>query len=182
MEEEIQKTEEFSLMNYFLSLLDRFMGKKPEYEKDKSFFEDEKNLYDKKGKLTPAYEQKIAEYEQYLKENNMTDFLKEEVSQDKTDQEVMDTICDYSDQRRILMADYEQVEKKKGRLFNQDKWVKDKIHVYGKSKEEKEQLSVLLQELLADYSDVALDDPDTREDIEKQLSELAGKEDNHEPI
>lgn len=179
MENEKQQAKtEFSLIDYFLSLLDRFMGKKPKYEEDKTFFEDDKNLYDEEGELTPAYQRKIKEYEEYLKENSMNDFLKGEMNQDETDRMVMDALCDYSDRRRVLMADYEQTRKKEGRDFDPDTWVEEKIHTYGKTEQEKEELSVLLQELLAENVDTALDDPDTRVDMEEHLKVLAGKEEN----
>lgn len=177
MENEKQKSEEgFSLIEYFLSLLDRFMGKKPGYEADTKFFEDDKNLYDEEGELTPAYQQKIKEYERYLKENNMNDFLKGEVCQDETDRIVVDTVCEYSDRRRELMADYERARKEGGRDFDPDQWVEERVLVYGKSEKEKEELSVLMQELLAENADVALDDPDTRADMESSLKVLKGKE------
>lgn len=179
MENEKQQTKtEFTLIDYFLSLLDRFMGKKPKYDEDKNFFEDDKNLYDKEGELTPAYQQKIKEYEAYLKENSMSDFLKGEIDRDETDRIVIDTLCDYSDRRRILMTEYDQARKKEGRDFDPDSWVEEKIHAYGKTEQEKKELSVLLQELLAENVDTALDDPDTRADMEEHLNTLAGKEAN----
>lgn len=161
-----------SLMDYFIDLLNRFMGKKSNYEADKKFFEDEKNLYDAEGKPTPAYQQKIKEYEEYLHGNNMSEFLLKNEVEDESDQLVLSTACDYSDKRRELMDEYEKEEKKQRANFKPSEWALRKAQECGNNPQEKEELAVFFEELLADEALIPLEDTETREKLGALLTEL----------
>ncbi|WP_195669761.1 hypothetical protein [Bacteroides intestinalis] len=170
--EESNNKKSFSLMDYFIDLLNRFMGKKSNYETDKKFFEDEKNLYDAKGKPTPAYQQKMKEYEKYLHENNMSDFLLKNEVENESDQLVLSTTCDYLDRRRELMDKYEKEEKKQRANFKPSEWALRKAQECGNTPQEKEKLATFFEELLADEALVPLEDTETREKLGTLLTEL----------
>lgn len=175
MEEKNEK-KAFSLMDYFIDLLNRFMGKKPDYEADKKFFEDEKNLYDAKGKPTKAYQQKMKEYEKYLHENSMSDFLLKNEVEDESDQLVLKTACDYSDRRRQLMAEYEAAAKKQRSNFKPSEWALEQAQKCGDTPQEKEELADFFEELLADEALIPLEDKETREKLGALLTEVQKEE------
>lgn len=174
--EENNNKKSFSLMNYFIDLLSRFMGKKTNYEADKKFFEDEENLYDAKGKPTPAYQQKMKEYEEYLHKNSMSDFLLKNEVEDESDQLVLNTACNYSDRRRQLMDEYEKEEKKQRANFKPTEWALRKAQECGNTLQEKEELAIFFEELLADEALVPLEDTETREKLGALLTELQKEE------
>lgn len=170
--EQSDNKKSFSLMDYFIDILNRFMGKKSDYEADKKFFEDEKNLYDAKGKPTPAYQRKMKEYEEYLHANNMSDFLLKNEVENESDQLVLSTACGYSDRRRKLMNEYEKEEKKRRANFKPSEWALKKAQECGNTPQEKEELAVFFEELLANEALIPLEDTETREKLGALLTEL----------
>lgn len=166
----------FSLMDYFIDLLNRFMGKKSNYEADKKFFEDEKNLYDEKGKPTPAYQQKMKEYEEYLSKNSMSDFLLKNEVEDEDDRLVLETAWNNSDKRRQLMTEYEEAEKKQRSNFKPSEWALKKAQEIGDTPEEKVELAAFFEDLLADEALIPLEDTATREELGALLTKLHKEE------
>lgn len=165
MEEHNNGKKPFSLMEYFLDLLHRFMKKIKGYEEDKVFFEDDKNLYNEDGTLTPAYEAKIKEYERYALEENMSDFLKQEEFTSETDAEVIDGISDFTTKRHAMMVEYSQMRLEKGQNFDPYEWVQEKVSAEGLTPDEKNEKKNILNELIEQDNLIIIDDSTTKEGL-----------------
>ncbi|MCD8261236.1 MAG: hypothetical protein LUD15_06925, partial [Bacteroides sp.] len=128
----------------------------------------EENLYKEDGELTDAYKAKIKEYEKYVMETPMNNFLKEEFFKDKTDIEVIEGISDFARKRRQLIEDYEE-EYRKNRNFDTVEWTERKSVENIQNEPEKEEVKQILSEILQTESIAMLEDADTNETIEDLL-------------
>ena len=70
------------VINFFQKLMVKFTKGKYSTPEEQAFFSDEKNLYDENGRLTPQYQKKIKEYEEYVKSQDVDEFLHEVHSKD----------------------------------------------------------------------------------------------------
>ena len=70
------------IADFFIKLMEKYTKGKYSTPEEQAFFADESNLYDEKGNITPEYQKKINEYEEYCRNNSADDFLVEIHSKD----------------------------------------------------------------------------------------------------
>lgn len=151
--------------DFFIKLMDKFTKGKYKTPEEQAFFADEKNLYDENGQLTPEYQKKIDEFEEYVRDNSVDDFLKETHSVDSEDfgpayTEDEKTILNQSNafiadqveiQKEIEKARMEAIRSK--REFDFDKWFDDYSLTHNLNDEERTKAREYILDIIKDLHD-----------------------------
>lgn len=131
------------VINFFQKLMVKFTKGKYSTPEEQAFFSDEKNLYDENGKLTPQYQEKIKEYEEYVKSLDLDEFLHEVHSKDSEEfgPAYNENEMAIMDNSNAFISDQEQIEKdleeskdsaaRKGETFDLDAWLLDYLKQHG---------------------------------------------------
>ena len=169
-DKETNDQKKFSLWDFFIALIERFLCRKTNYLEDKSFFEDDNKLYDKDGLLTLEYKAKIKEYEDYLISNPMSDFLKSEYNKNEMDSYVLEGVCEFTDKRHRLFVEYDRADKEK-KSFNEQEFAEEVAVKNISSIEDKEKAKTVFSEIIEKDIEEMLEDSniEVREDIKGVL-------------
>jgi len=180
--EQLNEKTKFSLWDFFIALIDRFLSKKTNYKEDKMFFENDGNLYDEKGELTLEYKAKIKEYEDYLRTNPMSDFLQNEYKENEMDSSVLEGICEFTDKRHELFVEYDRAQKEQGILFDEQKFAEEMAIKNISSIEDKEKAKTLLTEIIEKDIEEMLKDSnkDVSGYVKEVLQETIERRGSHE--
>lgn len=158
------------LWERFINIIDRFLQKKTNYTEDLHFFENDINLYNVDGTLTQSYKIKIKEYEKYLLDNQISDYIIDNESNDNIDISVMQSIKEFTDKRSEIMNEYDLESQGKGSLFSPIMFIKEKSTLSVESLEEKEDVVHTINEILeADALDM-LANPEVKELLSQTIN------------
>lgn len=124
---------------FFSKLMERFTNGKYSTPEEKAFFGDENNLYDEEGNLTPEYQKRIKEYEDFIKSKNVDDFLRGVHSEDSeefgpayNDNElaILSSSNDFISEKEIIERDLDKLKKEcadNDEPFDLDAWLDDYV-------------------------------------------------------
>lgn len=141
--EEIEDSFLSRVINFFQKLMVKFTKGKYSTPEEQAFFSDEKNLYDENGRLTPQYQKKIKEYEEYVKSQNVDEFLHEVHSKDseefgpaydENEMAIMDNSNAFISEQEQIEKDLEESKDfaaRKRESFDLDAWLLDYLKQYG---------------------------------------------------
>lgn len=137
----------------FVKLLDKYTKGKYTTKEERAFFEDENNLYqynEKTGlnELTPEYQKKVDELEEYIRNNSVDTFIEEIHSHDSDDygpayneneMAILNSGLEFISQQHKIVAEIiaaKKSAKRKGIPFDFDEYLRKKVEQEGGNFEE----------------------------------------------
>lgn len=183
MEQEIKKQQEQVVENnesffskvfgYFTKLMSRFTKGKYSTPEEKAFFSDEKNLYDENGKITPQYQKKIKEFEDYVRNQNVDEFLREVHCKDTEDfgpayndneMSIMQSAIAFIDDQVLIEEELERT-KDNASLNDEDFDLDDWLKEYLKKQHFTDDISLVYDKI----REMVLDE---LEEVKKEINEI----------
>lgn len=158
MEQENKKLQEMTeekedsflsrVTEFFIKLLDKYTKGKYSTPEEQAFFEDEKNLYDERGNITPEYQKRMDELEEYVRNNSVDNFLEKIHSEDSEDfgpayneneMAILNSGLEFISQQHKTVAEIiaaKKSAKRKGIPFDFDEYLRKKVEQEGDDFEE----------------------------------------------
>lgn len=166
-EEDLENSDSFitKVTDFFIKLMDKFTKGKYNTLEEQAFFADEKNLYDEKGNITPEYQKKIEEFEDYVRKNSVDDFLLDVHSKDSKE---FGLAYDEGEkmilkQSNAFIADQVEIQKEiekarmdsinNERTFDFDKWFDDYSLSHNLNDEERKKAKEYILDTIGELQD-----------------------------
>jgi hypothetical protein len=163
----------------FQKLIDKYTGNKYTTKEEQEFFSDESNLYDENGNLTPAYKQKIKEFEQYVESHDVDSFLKKTHAKDseefgeaynETEMQILSTSSSFIDDNETILKDIRKGRKDAMRSkYDFDQWFESYATAKGLKSEDIESA----KEQIISEMEAVLQDEELKEILTKNIDEIS---------
>lgn len=138
-------------------ILDKFLNRHPQEKELREFMSDDSNLYGADGLPIEEYKLRIKEMEEYIKTHSVDDDIKSTLVYDEVEDKMYSSIIDFINRRIEIIKEFTEAENLEEDDFSADDFIETVLMKHTSSKEERNQLLEMIENLAEEDALDALD-------------------------